>query len=87
MYTLAEKLRMGLLPADIATQVEALVEHNHILQKEIDSMEKAQERPLEQVYFARQLLDDLEEGLATVKGVKQARDWFKKCCDNSMFER
>lgn len=37
--------------------------------------------------FARQLLDDLEEGLATVKGVKQARDWFKKCCDNSMFER
>lgn len=41
----------------------------------------------EQIYFARTLLESLEERLKQCTSVKQARDAFRTECANSMFER
>ena len=54
---------------------------------EIKALERAIELTDEQVYFARQLLDELEESLRHAKSGKHAREIFQHVVSEGYFER
>lgn len=83
--SLQEKIKLGLNlePPDL----EEIFDEVEQLKSEVEQFAKSEELLSEQLSFARELLENIENDLHTCKSAKQAKEAFSKACDESFFER
>lgn len=75
------------MPAHVEQLVDGLQQQIATLTQLIAREHRDAELESEQLYFAKQIIDEFESGIGACKSVKQAREFFKRLLDNSMLER
>lgn len=84
---LEELLRYSDLPESLANKITEELDKLEGIKKELKLAERTIELQNEQLYFARELIDNIESGLNGVTSAKQAREWFVRAYENGQFER
>jgi F0F1-type ATP synthase delta subunit len=87
VLTVAEAIRMGCVPEILLGILSTTEDELTNAKAEIVSESRYNETLYEQVYHAKKLLDQLEEGLKEVKSAAQARKLFAVLLDQTFFER
>lgn len=83
---LDEFLRYEDVPEQLREILDQEVAKIAVLEKENKRLERNNELAWEQVGFARDLIETLQNQLQSAKSGKHAREIFKSCLDNGYFE-
>lgn len=83
---LDEYLRYGYVPAGMEEILQKEADSKVKLEKEVRSLRRSEELAWEQVGFARDLIETLQNQLQSAKSGKHARKIFQSCLGNSYFE-
>ena len=84
--TFEERVRLNLVPEEAQSFVDEMQQRLVDMEKELQYYKHREEALPEQVYFAKEVIENIQKGVNDARSVGQARQAVIMAIENGMFE-